>query len=130
MEWIQHNAKNIKTAIGDVVSMNVKTFDHIISKKKERAWRLRNLALAVETLKNPQEVWQGYNGNKVYISKYLVDVYDNKTREYVKCENVVITVTNGDGKYVITEYAEKNDLKSMERYRAGKLLYRKESLKL
>lgn len=121
LNWINNNAKNIQTKLGDTVSVNIKTWKHLLE-KKDVAWRLRNLSLAVETLKNPQEVWQGYKGNKIYVSCFAVET-DNKTEK-----NIVIVVTNSKGTQVRTIYAEKKNLKRMEKYRSGKLLYRKKGL--
>ncbi len=83
--------------------------------RKEREWRQRNLPYALETLKNPQEIWQGYKGNKVHVSRYAEDTKNHQP------ERVVNVVTHGET--VVTYYVEKRNPEKMDKYRNGKLLY-------
>lgn len=69
--------------------------------RKEREWRQRNLPYALETLKNPHEIWQGYKGNKVHVSRYAEDTKNHQP------ERVVNVVTHGET--VVTYYVEKRN---------------------
>lgn len=112
--WMRSHGVHVQTPLGDDVSMDEQTFMHILENNaSERSWRLRNLPLVVETLKNPAEVWQGFKGNKVHIARFRVG---DKPR-------VVVAVTHG--RRVVTFYAEKNYPEWMDRYRRGKLLYKR-----
>lgn len=102
---------NINTPLGNcTLSATIDEKDWSKYDSNERAWRKSNLNFAITTLKNPQEVWQGHKGNKIYISKFEGSP-----------SRVVIAVTNGNN--VITYYAEKNYPDMMNKYRKGKLLY-------
>lgn len=89
--------------------------DWVGKPQQEVEWRKRNLFYAVETLKNPQEIWQGYKGNKVHVSRFAADEVKKQP------ERVVIVVTHGNK--LVTYYAEKRHLRKMDKYRNGKLLY-------
>ena len=113
-EWMLRFGSGVRTRVGDVVVLDARTLQHVLEhNEREAVWRLRNLPLVVETLRNPAEVWQGFRGNKVHIARFRVG----------ERPRVVVAVSHG--RRVVTFYAEQNYPEWMDRYRRGKLLYKR-----
>lgn len=104
---------SIKTPLQECyLSTDIESKDWAKYGDGEIEWRKRNLNYAIRTLKNPQEVWQGYKGNMVYVSKFKGEQ-----------DRVVIVVTHGNE--VLTYYAEKKRPEKMNKYRKGKFLHKR-----
>lgn len=116
--WLLNKIQNVKTKTGETVSADESTFNHILENKDgEAVWRFRTMPLVLQTLKEAEEVWQGYRGNNVHIAMINVN----------NVPHFVVAVTN-KGK-LVSFYSEKRNLQKMEKYRSGKLLYKEKESK-
>ena len=85
-------------------------------------WRRKNVKYGLLNLEKPQEIWQGYNGNYVFVNLFDTFMLD-KNKQPKRVTLFVVSVTSKRGRW-ITLYCEKNDIAKMEKYRHGKLIYK------
>ena len=114
--------KFVETPLGRVY-ISEKVLEHTDDNpNNEPSWRRKNVKYGLLNLEKPQEIWQGYNGNYVFVNLFDTFMLD-KNKQPKRVTLFVVSVTSKRGRW-ITFYCEKNDIAKMEKYRHGKLIYK------